>query len=386
MPPLTIPFGCPLLDQKEIDAATKVLSGPILAHGPVCLEFEEAFADYIQVEHAISVASGTAALHLCLFASEIGPGDEIIVPAMSHVATAHAVEYCGAKPIFADVSPTSGNITPEGIREIITDKTKAVMVVHFLGLPCDMDPINAIAQKLGVFVIEDAALAMGAQYGSRMAGALAQAACFSFYPIKHITSIEGGMVTTNNGALAELIRQRKAFGYNHSYQTRMKPGVYDVPVLGFNYRMNEVEAAVGLCQLDKLNERLKIRKHNYNALKSSLAEIDEITVFEPVQGKSASSYYCLNAILPADASLNRDKIVQELTAQNIGSSVHYPGPIPLMTYYREKYDYKPGQFQTAEWLANQTISLPVAPHVPDGFEEHIAATMKNAIYKALHED
>ena len=194
------------------------------------------------------------------------------------------------------------------------------------------------------------------------------------------------MVTTNNGALAELIRQRKAFGYNHSYQTRMKPGVYDVPVLGFNYRMNEVEAAVGLCQLDKLNERLKIRKHNYNALKSSLAEIDEITVFEPVQGKSASSYYCLNAILPADASLNRDKIVQELTAQNIGSSVHYPGPIPLMTYYREKYDYKPGQFQTAEWLGNQTISLPVAPHVPDGFEEHIAATMKNAIYKALHED
>lgn len=382
MSSIRIPFGQPLLDHKEIEAVNKVLSSPILAHGPVCLEFEKAFSKFVETEYAISVASGTAALHLCLFASDIGPGDEVVVPAMSHVATAHAVEYCGAKPIFADVSRVSGNITPEAISESLTEKTKAIIVVHFLGLPCDMDPINAISEKTGAMVIEDAALALGSRYGPKVAGNLASAGCFSFYPIKHLTSIEGGMVSTNNSQLAESIRQRKSFGYDHSHQTRKKPGMYDVPVLGFNYRMNEVEAAVGLCQLDKVNDRLKIRERNYSTLKSSLAEIEEITVFEPKQGKSFSSFYCLNAILPEDGRIKRDDIVKKLNAQGIGTSVHYPGPIPLMTYYKKKYGYKHGQFPTAEWLSSQTISLPVAPHVPDGFETEIATIIKAAIYSS----
>jgi dTDP-4-amino-4,6-dideoxygalactose transaminase len=145
--------------------------------------------------------------------------------------------------------------------------------------------------------------------------------------------------------------------------------------------MNEVEAAVGLCQLAKLEHKLKIREINYNALKDTLSEIDEITVFDPVQGKARSSCYCLNAVLPPDGSLDRDDVAAELNAQNIGTSVHYPGPVPLMTYYKEKYGYKPGQFPVAEWLSAQTISLPVAPHVPDGFEIRIADAIKNAIHK-----
>ena len=376
-----IPFGRPLLDQSEIDAVLKVLSGPILAHGPVCGEFEKAFAERAGAEHAITVSSGTAGLHLCLFANDVGPGDEVIVPAITHVATAHAAEYCRAKPVFVDVDPASGNIDPAGVAAALNQRTRAVMVVHFLGLPCDMDPINAAADKAGALVIEDAALAVDATYGGKKAGTLATAGCFSFYPIKHMTSIEGGMVTTDDAALADQIRKRKAFGYDRGHEARVKPGIYDVTMLGYNYRMNEVEAAVGLAQLHKLDARLKIRARNYHALKTALAELDEVTVFEPTQGKAQSCFYCLNAVLPRDGSLDRDAIAAELKAANIGTSVHYPGAVPLMSYYREKYGYQTGQFPVAEWLAAQTISLPVAPHVPEDFADRIGTAMKAAIFK-----
>ena len=381
MPTHKIPFGQPLLDQDEIDAVTKVLGGPILAHGSVCLEFEEAFAKRVGVKHAVSVSSGTAGLHLSLFANHVGSGDEVIVPAMTHVATAHAVEYCSAKPVFVDVDPKSGNISSELIPDQITKNTKCIMVVHFLGLPCDMDKIKAESDRYQLFIVEDAALAVDALYGTQKAGSLGKLGCFSFYPIKHMTSIEGGMVTTDDHNLAESIRKRKAFGYDHSHQMRKKPGIYDVPVLGYNYRMNEVEAAVGLCQLTKLDSRLAIRKQNYSALKNALSEIDEITVFDPIQGKAQSSCYCLNAVLPQNGNLNRDDIAAELNAQGVGTSVHYPGPVPMMTYYKDKYGYKSGQFPVAEWLSAQTISLPVAPHVPNGFEIQIADTIKGAIHK-----
>ena len=379
---IDIPFGRPIVDVEEIEAVKKVLESPILAHGPVCAEFEKTFAELIGAKFAISVASGTAALHLSLYASNIGPGDEVIVPAMSHVATAHAVEYCGAKPIFADVDPKSGNISPENISTCLSKRTKAIIVVHFLGLPCEMDAINKIAQSVGALVFEDAALALGAKYGNKMSGNLATAGCFSFYPIKHITSVEGGMVTTNDEELARSIQQRKAFGYDHNHQTRTKPGIYDVPVLGYNYRMNEVEAAIGLCQLTKLKDRVTVRIDNYNKLKSVLEGIDEITIFEPHQGKSVSSCYCLNAVLASNSDIRRDSIVQKLKDYGIGTSVHYPGPIPMMSYYKEKYEYVSGQFPIAEWLANKTISLPVAPHVPIGFEDRIGSAMKKAILDA----
>ena len=238
------------------------------------------------------------------------------------------------------------------------------------------------AQKHGLKVIEDCAQAHGAESNGKKVGSLSDAGAFSFQSSKNLTSGEGGMVTTNDERLARSIQQRKAFGYDHNHQTRARPGIYDVPVLGYNYRMNEVEAAVGLCQLSKLKDRLKVRMDNYTALKSALAGLDEITVFEPRQGESTSSCYCLNAVLTPGSSINRDNIVQELTAQGIGTSVHYPGPIPMMSYYKEKYDYLPGQFPIAEWLSNKTISLPVAPHVPKGFENRIASAIKKAVHDA----
>ncbi|HIF10535.1 MAG TPA: DegT/DnrJ/EryC1/StrS aminotransferase family protein [Sneathiellales bacterium] len=374
-----IPFGKPMLDASEIDAVSKVLSGTQLVHGPVTKEFEESFAARAGAAHAISVSSCTAGLHLSLFVKGIGPGDEVIVPAMTHVATAHAVEYCGAKPIFVDVEVDTGNINSDAIEAAVGPNTKAIFVVHYLGLPCDMDRINAIAKRAGMFVIEDCALAVDAAYGGIKAGNLGLTGCFSFYPVKHITTGEGGMVTTNDDNIAAAIAQRKSFGYDRTLGQRAKPGIYDVTALGYNYRMNEIAAAIGLSQLKKLDDFQKARAHNHRELKAALSSLDMITVFEPQKGKAISSHYCLNAVLPRDGSLERDDIVAFLKVAGIGSSVHYPRAVPLMAYYQEKYGYQLGQFPIAEWLAEQTISLPVGPHLQESDAQRIGKTFTSAI-------
>ena len=377
-----IPFGRPLLDAEEIEAVTRVLSGPTLVHGPVSHAFEQRFAERIGSRHAVSLSSCTAGLHLSLLVKGVGPGDAVAVPAMTHVATAHAVEFCGARPRFVDVEADSGNIDPEDLAAAVTPALKAIMVVHYLGLPCDMDRILALAEKAGAFVVEDCALAVDATYGGAKAGTLGLTGCFSFYPIKHMTTVEGGMVTTDDEDVATAIAQRKAFGYDRALGQRAKPGIYDVTALGYNYRMSEVQAAVGLAQLGKLDAFQRARAENHRILKSALAELDEITVFEPLKGKAVSSHYCLNAVLPRDRSVARDRVVASLKEVGVGSSVHYPRAVPLMTYYRDKYGYREGQFPVAEWLAEQTISLPVGPHLKEGDALRIAEAFKEAVRRA----
>jgi perosamine synthetase len=375
----TIPFGRPMMGQEEIDAVTEVLSGPTLVHGAKMRGFEEAFAKRIGVKHAIAVSNCTAGLHLSLFVKEIGPGDTVALPAMTHVATAHAIEFCGGTPVFVDVQEDTGNIDPAAIPVAGDPPLRAIIPVHFLGLPCDMDAIMTLADRHSLFVVEDCALAVDAAYGDRKAGGLGHVGCFSFYPIKHMTTIEGGMVTTDDDDLAAAIAQRRAFGYDRTVDKRQKPGLYDVNALGYNYRMNEVEAAVGLVQMSKLDGFQIARAENFRILKSELDEIDEITVFSPAVGKSRSSHYCLNAVLPRNGSIDRDEVVGHLTANGIGTSVHYPQAVPLMTYYAEKYGYRTGQYPMAEWLANQTISLPVGPHLAEGDAARIGAEFKRAI-------
>jgi dTDP-4-amino-4,6-dideoxygalactose transaminase len=377
-----IPFGRPMLDQAEIDLVVKVLQGTTLVHGPMTHEFEARFAARVEAKHAISVSSCTAALHLALFAQDVGPGDEVAVPALTHVATAHVAELCRAKPVFVDVEPDTGNVDSKALASAVNGHTRAIMVVHFLGLPCEMDRINPIADKAGAFVVEDCAIALDATYGNRKVGTLGAVGCFSFYPVKHITTIEGGMATTNDDALAQRIAQRKSFGYDKTVDRRTKPGIYDVTALGFNYRMNEVEAAVGLAQMGKLDRFQELRAKNYRDLKAALADIDEVMVFAPERGKARSTHYCLNAVLPRDGSVDRDVVVAELNKAGIGTSVHYPAAVPMMTYYREKYGYKPGQFPVAEWLAAQTISLPAGPHVEPGDAARIGRVMKDAVRRA----
>lgn len=377
MPERNIPFGKPMVGEAEIAEVVRVMSGTTYVHGPSTKAFEEAFAERAGAAAAISVSSCTAGLHLSLFAHGVGPGDRVAVPAMTHVATAHVVEHCNAEPVFIDVEPDSGNMAPDQLDD--AGALRAIMPVHYLGLPCDMDRILATAARHGAIIVEDCALAIDATWDGRKAGTIGTTGSFSFYPVKHMTTLEGGMVTTNDLALAEALRQRKAFGYDRALGQRAKPGIYDVTTLGYNYRMNEVEAAVGLAQLARLDEFQARRAANFDALHQTLRDIDEVTVFAPRRGKAISSHYCLNAVLPRDGSLDRDAVVAELRATGVGTSVHYPSAVPLFTYYRDKYGYRPGQFPVAEWLAAQTISLPVGPHLQDDDPQWIGARVKDAI-------
>jgi perosamine synthetase len=374
----SIPFGRPMLDDRELSAISQVLDSGILVHGERTHAFEHAFAERVGVRHAISVSSCTSGLHLCLFAQGISSGARVAVPSMTHVATAHAVELVGATPVFVDVDPATGNIDPAGL-QAIDGPLAAIMVVHYLGLPCDMDRISRIAASKGAKVIEDCALSLDATFDGRKAGTLGQAGCFSFYPIKHMTSIEGGMVTTDDDVLAASIRQRRAFGYDRTVAERAKPGIYDVTALGFNYRMSEVEAAVGLVQLGKLDEFQRRRARNFALLFGELSGLRDVTVLPARAGKSISSHYCLNVVMPRDGSIERDKVVADLKSRGIGTSVHYPEAVPLFSYYRQKYGFEEKMFANASWLARGTISLPVGPHLDEADVLRVAKSVREAV-------
>ncbi|OUU18106.1 MAG: hypothetical protein CBB97_21415 [Candidatus Endolissoclinum sp. TMED37] len=360
-----IPFGKPMIGDVERDAMTAVLRGTTLTHGPKCAEFETAFADYVGVKHAISTSNCTTAIHLGLIACGVGFGDEVIVPAMTHVATAHAVEHCGAVPIFVDIDIETGCIDPKLIEEKITQKTKVIIVVHFIGLPCDMASINAVAEKYNIDVIEDSATALGAKHNNKFAGSLGKLGCFSFYPTKHITSLEGGMLTTDDDHVAAKVRSQRAFGYDKGLGERQIAGVYDIASLGWNYRMSEGHAAVGHVQLSKLPYFLEQRKKNAERLVAELCKISGLSVMPPVHKQSHSSWYCVNIIVSEKLTKSRNELVGLLNAEGIGTSVHYPVALPHSKYYSQKYPIAKGKFSQAQHLAANTISLPCGPHVSD---------------------
>ncbi len=267
-----VPFARPWIGDEEREAVARVLGGHVLTHGPECHAFEAEFAAFLGPDaHAVSVSSCMAALHLAYLALGIGPGDEVIVPAQTHVATAHAVAWVGATPVFVDCHPATGNVTPDGIAAAITPRTRAIAVVHFLGVPCDMPDIVAMAERHGLRIVEDCALALGARLRGRHVGLFGDVGCFSFYPTKHITTGEGGMLVTRHGDLARAVGRLRAFGVDRSHTERAVPGVYDVPTLGLNYRMGETQAAMGRVQLRRIEDILGRRRRNFTALQHALA-------------------------------------------------------------------------------------------------------------------
>ena len=381
MPPPNIPFGRPLIGEEERRAVLDVLSGPILVHGPRSQAFEKSFAGWTGAPFAVSVSSCTAAMHLLYFSWEYGPGDEVIVPAQTHVATAHAVELVGAKPVFVDAERTTGNIDVAAIEAAVTERTRAISVVHYLGVPVDMDGVNRIAQKRNLKVMEDCALAIGTRYDGRHAGLLGDAGCFSFYPVKHMTTAEGGMVLTRDGALAARLTRQKAFGVDRHQGERALPGVYDVNMLGFNYRMNEIEAAIGIEQVKRLDDILARRERNYRALRAALAQLSELTLFaEPAVG--TSSRYCLSVMLRDKLLGKRHEIVAALNQRGVGTSVYYPRAVPHMTYYAQKYGYAKGSYPNAAWISAASIALPVGPHLQEEDMVYIGEMFKEVLGKA----
>jgi perosamine synthetase len=366
-----IPFGKPLIGKEEKKAVEKVLSGPILVHGPESEEFESSFASFTKAPHAVSVSSCTAGMHLIYHALGFGQGDEVIVPSQTHVATAHAVELTGARPVFVDAESTTGNIDIAAIEAAITSKTRAIAVVHYLGVPVDMDQISNIAKKYSLFVLEDCALSVGASFNGIHTGLLGDAGCFSFYPVKHITTAEGGMVILKDKSLAEKIRLLKAFGVNRSHGERKIPGEYDVTSLGYNYRMSEIHAAIGIEQMKKIPTFLQKRKENFIALEASLSGLDGFRILpQPINETRISSHYCMGILLESKLIDKRPEIMNRLKSMGIGTSIYYPHPVPHMSYYKEKYGAL--QCPNAELISNSIIALPVGPHLNNLDMETIA--------------
>jgi dTDP-4-amino-4,6-dideoxygalactose transaminase len=316
------------------------------------------------------------------FDLNLGPGDEVIVPAQTHTATAHAVAFTGATPVFVDCELSTGNIDIDQIDAAITPRCKAISVVHFLGMPVAMDRICSIAQKYGIFVLEDCALAMGSYYKGIHAGLWGDAGCFSFYPVKHMTTAEGGMLITRHPDLADRIKQKRAFGVDRHMGERTVPGVYDVALLGFNYRMNEIEATLGIEQLKRLDGFMDRRRKNYQILHRGLSEIDELHLFQSTHEDFVSSYYCLSVILKKIVFAKRNKIIEQLMRQGVGTSVYYPRPVPHFSWYRDTYGYNLEMFPNAATISYGSIALPVGPHLDEEDMHYIVMAMKTAICEA----
>lgn len=374
-----IPFGRPILGETERRLSAEVLAGTVLTHGPKCAEFESRFAERIGVRHAVTVSSCTTGLQLGLMAIDLRPGDEVLVPAETHVATGHVVEHLGGRPVFVDVQRETGNIDPVAAAAAVTPRTRAIMPVHYLGLPCDMDALQHLARKHGLAIIEDCALALGADYAGKHPGRLGTAGAFSFYPAKHITTLEGGMVTTDDDAVAAKLRNLRAFGYDRGFADRKIPGIYDVVALGHNFRMSEVQAAVGIGQLEQLDSFLAARARNTKILLDAFVPLDGIVTFPIERGPARSALYCINIVLRPECRIDRNELILRLNAAGVGTSVHYPVPVPLMRYYRDKYGYKDGDFPAAEWISSRAISLPVGPHVSSDDARFISETVGRAL-------
>jgi dTDP-4-amino-4,6-dideoxygalactose transaminase len=278
-----------------------------------------------------------------------------------------------------DCDLQTGNLTPEGIAAAITPRTKAISVVHFAGIPCDMPAIMSIAQQHNVKVIEDCAIALGARYGGRHVGLFGDAGCFSFYPVKHMTTGEGGMFISRHEAVAQAVSKLRAFGVDRTHSERTLPGMYDVPSLGLNYRMSEIQAALGCSQLRRMGDVLARRAALFNLYCRLLAGLPEIHVIDAAVSEARSSHYCVSVVLEGRLGMKRDEIVTRLNAAGIGTSIYYPQPVPRMTYYRKKYGFTPGRFPGAERISDESVALPLGMHLDDSDVEFIVTTFKDIL-------
>lgn len=374
----SIPFGMPIIGDEERAAVDAVLRGPILVHGPLIKEFEAAFAAHVGAPYAVAVSSCTAAMHLTWMAYGIGEGDEVIVPAQTHVATAHAVELMRARPVFADAGP-DGNVDVNAIERAITSRTKAIAVVHYLGAPVDMKSVTQLADDYGLRVLEDCALAIGTTIDGTHAGLWGDVGCFSFYPVKHMTTAEGGMLITKDAELADKIGKLRAFGLDRNFEERTVPGVYDVIALGMNYRINEMQAAIGIEQLKKVDGFVATRRVNAAHLTARLVDVPGVRVLPSDPDFSRQSCYCLSMVLDDSLAARRLDMVEHLKAQGVGTSVYYPSAVPLLTYYRDKYGYRPEQFPNADAISTRSIALPVGPHLDRDDMDYIADAVVAAL-------
>lgn len=365
-----IPIAKPNVGPEEEAALQEVAKSGIYAQGPRVQAFEEAFASYLGRRHAVAVNSGTAALHLTCLALNLGRQAEVIIPPLTFFASASAVLLAGGKVRFADVRRDTYNIDPDKVKRAIGSKTKAVMPVHLFGQTADMDPILEIAQERGVVVIEDACQAHGAAYKGRKAGALGDVACFSFYPTKNMTTGEGGMIVTDDEGVAERCRLLRDHGQRAKY---------DHVSLGYNYRMTEFAAAIGLVQLRKLDDFVEIRRRNAKMLTTRLKDIEGLTLPQEAEG-CYHSFYQYIVRTENRFPLNRDELVRHLMDKRIGARPSYPKPL-----YKQEALRALGiraRCPVAEDVLPRLVELPVHPSLTDDDVKRVIAAVRSACGQA----
>ena len=375
-----IPYGRQTIDEDDIKAVNDVLRSDWLTTGPKVMEFEQAVADYVGAKYAVAVSNGTAALHAAMYAIGIGSGDEVIVPPMTFAATANCVVFQGGTPIFADVDSDTLLIDPAKVEKKITEKTKAIIGVDYAGQPCDWDTLREIADKHGLRLVADGCHALGAEYKGRKIGSLADMTVFSFHPVKHITTGEGGMITTDDPALLRHMLFFRNHGISTDARQRERQGswFYEMVDLGYNYRITDFQCALGISQLQKLPKFLERRREiaaHYDKAFDGLSGISPLAV-----RKDSLHAYHLYVIRVDGDTLNMDRtmLFTKLRENGIGVNVHYI-PVHLHPFYRREFHTGPGLCPIAESAYEQIISLPLFPGMTDEDVEQVVLEVKNNI-------
>jgi perosamine synthetase len=374
-----IPYGRQVIEDEDVAAVTEVLRSDWLTTGPLVARFEEAFASFVGASYAAAASNGTAALHLCMLAAGIGPGDEVIVPALTFAASANCALYVGARVVFADVRPDTLTIDVGQVESLITPRTRAIVAVDYGGLPAELEELAGLAQRHGITLVEDACHAPGAQYRGRSIGSLAHLTAFSFHPVKHLTTGEGGMVSTNSAVLAERLRSLRNHGISTDHRQREQAGTwqYDMTMLGYNYRLNDVQCALGLSQLRRLPQTLARRRVLAERYQRNLARLPQVRLpVEPQDRRHAWHLYAIR-INGEDPAPTRRRIFGELRAVGIGVSVHYL-PVYLHSYYRA-LGYQEGLCPVAEHAYAGLLSLPMWHGLTDPDQDHVIDSLARSL-------
>jgi perosamine synthetase len=358
-----LPYGRHWVDEDDIQEVVKVLRSDWLTTGPAVEAFELAVADYTGANHAVAVANGTAALHAALFALRIRPGDEVIVPPLTFVATANCVAFLGARPVFADVEPDTLLLDPKHVAEKITPRTRAIIAVDYAGHPCDYVALRGIAHEHGLALVADACHSLGGSHNACKVGTLADLTAFSFHPVKPITTGEGGMVTTNDAGWASRMRAFRNHGITTDHRERTLAGTwyYEMTELGYNYRLSGLQCALGISQLRKLPRWVERRGQIANQYAAAL---ENSRVARPIAVRSGVSHARHLYVVRVNPDVGRDRLLSRLREKGIGANVHYI-PVHLHPYYREQHGGRPGMCPIAEEAYQHIVSLPIFPRMTD---------------------
>lgn len=369
-----IPYGKQTIEQDDIQAVVDVLQSDFLTTGPKIAEFEQTVADYVGAKYAVAISNGTSALHAACFAAGIRPGDEVITTPLTFAASANCVLYCGGTPVFADVDPKTYNIDPEDIRRKITDRTKAIIAVHLAGQPCDMDAIHSIAREHGLIVIEDGAHALGSVYKGKKVGSMSDMTTFSFHPVKPITTGEGGMIATDNEDFYKKMVLFRSHGITRddSIMTRNDgPWFYQQFDLGYNYRITDIQCALGCSQMKKLDRFLARRKEIVARYNEAFADCDNIIT--PYQLSDTESGWHLYIVQVKNC--DRRQVFENMREKGIGVNVHYI-PVYMHPYYQE-HGYENVHCANAEEIYSHIISLPLYPGLTSEQQDYVIDTLKS---------